>query len=86
MKVANRNFLQVEMLENEPAVYLSDMELDEDMQQKITEGVIFVFPQPTTANSYTRAVFTGEKDADNYQRDEDNDLGWTVVANCKGKG
>ncbi|KAH0994881.1 hypothetical protein GBA52_018745 [Prunus armeniaca] len=80
------NFIQVERLENEHVVYPTDMVLDEALQHQLSEEIILVFPQRTLASSHTGPEFTGEREADTYQLDEDNDLGWTVVANRKGKG
>ncbi|CAL9004530.1 unnamed protein product [Prunus brigantina] len=44
LKITNRNFIQVERLENEPAVSPIDMVIDEALQQQISEEVILVFP------------------------------------------
>lgn len=75
----------MERFENEPAVYLTDMVVDAVVQHQISEDVILVFPQPTIASSNTGAEVIGERDAEIDQHEEDNDPGWTVVANRKGK-
>ncbi|PQQ18558.1 hypothetical protein Pyn_03221 [Prunus yedoensis var. nudiflora] len=66
LKIPNRNFIQVERLENEPAVFPTDMVNDEALQQQLSKEVILVFPQSTI-------------------HEEENDPGWTVVANRKRK-
>ncbi|VVA30376.1 Hypothetical predicted protein [Prunus dulcis] len=66
LKILNMNFIQVERLDNEPTVYLTNMVLDEVLQHQLSEGVILVFPQPSVASSHTGAKFTGERNVDNY--------------------
>lgn len=66
LKISNRNFIQVERLENEPAVFPTDMVIDEALQQQLSKEVILVFPQSTIVNSHTEVEFTSERDVDNY--------------------
>ncbi|KAL6285962.1 hypothetical protein ACE6H2_010352 [Prunus campanulata] len=61
-----RNFIQVERLENEPAVFPTDMVNDEALQQQLSKEVILVFPQSTIVSSHMKAEFIGERDVDNY--------------------
>ncbi|PQQ02346.1 hypothetical protein Pyn_13708 [Prunus yedoensis var. nudiflora] len=73
--------MQVERLENEPNVFLRDLVLEVEEQQKLADDVILVYPQPITVDSFA--------EENSYQREkmptEVHDSGWTVVANRKGR-
>ncbi|CAL8163101.1 unnamed protein product [Prunus armeniaca] len=44
IKISNKNYLQVERLNNEPNFFLRDLILDEEDQRKLQEDMILVFP------------------------------------------
>ncbi|BFG20243.1 hypothetical protein CerSpe_065170 [Prunus speciosa] len=65
IKISNKNYLQVERLNNEPKFFPRDLVLDEEDQRKLQDDVILVFPQPITVEDIHKDE-NGEDGEDGY--------------------
>ncbi|KAK9912464.1 hypothetical protein M0R45_036326 [Rubus argutus] len=84
MRQADRHFILVDRLENEPAVFPPEMQQLEEVQNLISNDSLVIFPQPSYA--YQAGNQFGEGNREEQDQSDQDTRTWSVVARQRGRG